>query len=193
MAIIKDCEIWFAKLDPKRPNAKYNKENPTWECQIRTTSKEVKKLWESLNLSVKAVVPDEGAPYFRVNLRKKSVKEDTEKASPVKVVNGALEDIDPNTLGNGSIGNIRIFQYEYPKNGGKERGIASVLMGIQVTKHIVYKAKPRDDDFEMTDTETLDNGDMTDDGDESEQITSVSTPSTPKLGAGVSAKPSNAF
>lgn len=193
MAIIKDCEIWFAKLDPKRPNAKYNKENPTWECQIRTTSKEVKKLWESLNLSVKAVVPDEGAPYFRVNLRKKSVKEDKEKASPVKVVNGALEDIDPNTLGNGSIGNIRIFQYEYPKNGGKERGIASVLMGIQVTKHIVYKAKPRDDDFEMTETETLDNGDMGAEDDEVGQDAAVAASPTPKLGAGVAAKPANAF
>lgn len=158
MAIIRDCEIWFAKLDPKRPNAKFNKKNPTWECQIRTISKEVKKQWEAMNLAVKAVVPDEGAPYFRVNLRKKSIKEDGEAASPVKVVNGHLEEIDPNTVGNGSVGNLRIFQYEYPKEGGG-KGIASVLMGVQVTKHIVYKPKPRDDDFDMTDTETIDNDD----------------------------------
>ena len=192
MAIIRDCEIWFAKLDPKRPNAKYNKKNPTWECQIRTTSKEIKKSWEAMNLSVKAVLPDEGAPYYRVNLRKKSIKEDTEAASPVKVVNGGLEDIDPNTIGNGSIGNIRIFQYEYPKDD-KTKGIASVLMGIQITKHIVYKAKARDDDFDMTDTETIDNADMSDDNEEFDDNPAPKAASTPKLGAGVSAKPDAAF
>ena len=38
-------------------------------------------------------------------------------------------------------------------------------MGIQVTKHIVYKAKPRDDDFGMEDTETIepDGNDNSDD------------------------------
>ena len=155
MAILKDCEIWFAKVDPKRPNSKFNKKNPTWECQIRTTDKAVKKYWEELQLPVKAVVPDEGAPYFRVNLRKKSIKEDGEPASPIKVVNGSLDAVDPNSIGNGSIGNLRIFQYEYPKEGGG-KGTASVLMGIQITKHILYKAKPRDDDFGMEDTEVID-------------------------------------
>ena len=159
MAIIKNAELWFAKLDPKRPSAKFNKKNPTWELQIRTTDKAVKKAWEELNLAVKAIVPDEGAPYFRVNLRKKSIKEDGQDASPIKVVNGHLEDIDPNSIGNGSIGNVRIFQYEYTREGGG-KGVASVLMGVQVTKHIVYKPKPRDDDFSMTDTDVIDPDDV---------------------------------
>ena len=154
MPIVKDCELWFCKLDPKRPNNKFSKQNPTWEVQIRTTDKAVKKTWEELQLPVKAVVPDEGAPYFRVNLRKKSIKEDGEAASPIRVVNGKLEDIDGNTIGNGSIGNVRLFQYEYPKkDGGK--GVASVLMGVQVTKHLVYKPKPRNDEFGETDTEVI--------------------------------------
>lgn len=155
MPIVKDCELWFCKLDPKRPNNKFNKQNPTWECQIRTTDKAVKKSWEELQLPVKAVVPDEGAPYWRVNLRKKSIKEDGEKSSAIRVINGKMEEIDPNSIGNGSVGNVRIYQYEYPrKDGGK--GIATVLMGIQVTKHIVYKPKPRGDDFEESETETID-------------------------------------
>lgn len=157
MAIINNCEIWFCKLDPKRPNSKFNKKNPTWECQIRTTDKSVKKVWEEMNLPVKAIVPDEGSPYFRVNLRKKSIKEDGEKASPVKVVDGKMMEIDPNSIGNGSVANVRIFQYEYPREGGG-KGTASVLMGIQVTKHIVYHPKPRDDDFSETETETIDDG-----------------------------------
>ena len=187
MAIIKDCEIWFAKLDPKRPNNKFNKKNPTWECQIRTTDKAVKKQWEELQLPVKAVLPDEGTPYYRVNLRKKSIKEDGEAASPIKVVNGHLEDVDPNSIGNGSIGHIRIFQYEYPKEGGG-KGTACVLMGIQITKHIVYKAKPRDDEFGMTETETID---MQDDNEGGEVTSVASTPSAPS--PAVNAKPDEAF
>ena len=112
-----------------------------------------KKEWEALNLPVKAVVPDEGVPYYRVNLRKKSIKEDGDSSSPVSVVDGKLNPIDPDSIGNGSIGNIRVFQYEY-SNAGK-KGTASVLMGMQLTKHIVYTPQARDDDFEETDTETV--------------------------------------
>jgi hypothetical protein len=157
MAIIKNVELYYCKLDPKRPNDKYNKKNPTWECQIRTTSKEVKKEWEALNLPVKAIVPDDdSAPYYRVNLKKKSIKEkENVPAQPVKVINGALEDINPNSIGNGSIGNVRIFQYSYPKDDGRN-AVASILMGVQITKHVVYTPPPRSDEFEQTDTEVVD-------------------------------------
>lgn len=154
MAILHNCELWFPKLDPKRPNSKFNKENPTWEIQIRTYDREEKKKWEALGLSVKPVVPDEGAPYFKVGLRKKSIKADKTPASPVTVVNGALDPVEPTSIGNGSIGNVRIFQYDYPRGDGS-KGLASVLMGIQLTKHIVFKAKPRDEDFSAEDTETV--------------------------------------
>jgi hypothetical protein len=146
MAIIKNVEMWFAKLDPLRPNAKYNKDNPTWELQIRTSDKNEKAAWVDMGLSVKAVLPDEGAPYWRVNLRKKSVKTSKEASSPVEVLDANLEPLDPNSIGNGSIGNIRIFQYEYPKADGS-RGIACVLMGIQVLTHILYVPAPRQDGF----------------------------------------------
>jgi hypothetical protein len=152
--ILRNCELWFAKLDPKRPNNKFNKKNPTWEVQIRTYDKAQKKEWEALNLPIKAIVPDEGQPYFRVNLRKKSIKVDGDASSPVRVVDGSLNDVDPNSIGNGSIGNVRIFQYTYPRPDGTE-GIVSVLMGIQLTKHIVYVPKPRGDDFGEEDTEVI--------------------------------------
>lgn len=154
MPIIKGAELYFSKLNPKRPNSKFNKKNPTWEVQIRTEDKAKKKEWEDLGLAVKAVIPDDGLPYYRVNLRKKSIKEDGENSSPVSVVDGKLNPVDPDSIGNGSIGNIRIFQYEYTNEGKK--GIASVLMAVQLIKHLVYTAPARDDDFEETETETVD-------------------------------------
>lgn len=167
MAILKNAEMWFAKLDPKHPNARMNKQNPTWELQLRTSNVEQKKEWENLGFKPKLIVgkegeenegepilTPEGKKQWRINLKKKSLNKDGEPAAPVKVVNGHLEEIEPNTLGNGSIGNVRIYQYEYTKADGTQ-ALAAVLMGIQVTRHVVYTPKPREDDFEMTETETV--------------------------------------
>lgn len=164
MALIKNAELYFAKLDPKRPSAKYNKENPTWELQIRTQDPEQKKQWEGLDLKPKLIVYSErdtehagepilvnGKKQWRVNLRKRSLDKDKEPTNPVEVVDGNMEKVDPNTIGNGSIGNLRIYQYVY----GDENKVATVLMKVQLVKHIVYVRKPSDDDFEMLETETI--------------------------------------
>jgi len=154
MTILKNVEIWFAKLS--KPNAKFNKENPTWELQIRTTSKEIKKEWEEMCLPVKAILPDEGEPYWRVNLKKKSIKNDGGAASPVNVVDAKLEPFaNPNTIGNGSVGNIRLFQYEYPKAGTSQKGVATVLMGVQVLKHVVFTPKTSEDFEEQGETQVV--------------------------------------
>lgn len=170
MAMIKNAEVHYVKCDPKRPSSAYNKKNPTWEVQIRTSDEAQRAEWKKMNLQVKLLTmkdpndDDEDAPkvpvltadgkkIYRVNLKKGPIKKDGEKAEPVKVVNGALEDVDPNTIGNGSICNIRVFQYEYKNDEGE--GIASMLMAIQVKKHIVYVPKARDDDFDVEDTEVI--------------------------------------
>lgn len=154
MALLTNCELWFLRCDPLKPNSKFDKENPTWEVQIRTSDKTQKKEWEALSLPMKAMVPDEGAPYFRVNLKKSSIKKDGTPAAPVKIVNGDLQELDANTIGNGSAGNIRIFQYDYPKKEGGI-GIATILMAIQITKHIEFERKPREDEFGITKTTTI--------------------------------------
>lgn len=149
MALLTNCELWFLRCDPLRPNNKFDKENPTWEVQIRTSDKIQKKEWELLSLPMKAIVPDEGPPYFRVNLKKSSIKKDETPAAPVKIVDGDLNELYPNTIGNGSVGNIRIFQYDYPKKEGGT-GIATILMAIQITKHIEFERKAREDEFGKT-------------------------------------------
>ena len=150
MPILKNCKLFFCKLDPKFPNRKYNKDNPTWEAQIRTEDRKQKAEWEALGLAVKAVIPDDEnqKPFYRVNLRKKSIKKDGTPSGPVNVVNGSLEPVDPNSIGNGSLAHIRIYQYPYNDGDGGQK-LASVLMGIQLKKHIKYVPSPRDDEFDM--------------------------------------------
>jgi hypothetical protein len=174
MAVLKNCELWYTRIHPKYPNRKYDKENPTWEVQIRTTDPAQKKEWKALNLPVKDVIPPEGSPYSRVNLKKKIKKKDGTDASFVQVVDGKGNDVDPMTIHNGSVGNVRVFQYNYPKTGGGQ-GVASVLMGIQLTKHIVLKRKPREPDFEEVDTEVIvPEGEDDDDNEASSDASDVS-------------------
>lgn len=147
MAILKNVELFYPRLDPKKPNAKFNKDQPTWEVQLRTRDKKVKAEWTKLNLKPKTVEDDDGV-FYSVSLRKKSKKKDGTPNQPVNVVDGGLNQIDPMSIGNGSVGNVRIFQYEY----GDEGKIASMLMAIQITKLNEYVPKGGDDEFEMTET-----------------------------------------
>jgi len=178
MPILKDCELYYAWLTPEYPNKRYNKENPTWEVQLRTTDKNKRKEWEAQNLVIKAIVPDDEPPFFRVNLKKRSLKKTDEllkdeegknifddkgnpkyvmeEADPPEVLDAQLNPLNPSIIGNGSIGDVKVYQYEYPGPGNTKR-IGSVLMGIRVTKLIEYIRKPRSDDeeFEKSEEETV--------------------------------------
>lgn len=154
MAIIKRAELWYPHLDPQRPNNRFDKENPQWDIQLRTSSKVTKAEWEALGIKTKAVIPDDGPAYWTANLRKRTLKRDGSSTEPVKVVDGSQDYLDPNTIGNGSVGNIRIYQYEGKDKAGSSKLVA-VLMEIQVTKLIKYKHEPRES-FTNEDTEIID-------------------------------------
>ena len=146
--ILSNVEIFFAKLDPANPNSRFDKENPTWEVQIRTKDKAVAKGWKDNNLRVTPDENDDGV-FYRANLKKKSKKRDGSDMAPVNVVAGDLSPVDPSTIGNGSIANLSIFQYDYSVSG--KEGIASMLMGAQITTLNEYKPAPKAGGFEMTD------------------------------------------
>ena len=152
MAILKNAELFFAKLDPSKPNGRFDPTNPTWEVQIRTRDKAQAKAWKDMNINVKPDDDDDGM-FYKATLKKKSKKRNGENQNPVTLLGGDLTAIDPNTLGNGSIGNVRVYQYDYEISGRK--GIASMLMAVQVTTLKEYTPKPREDDFEMTEMEVI--------------------------------------
>lgn len=164
--LISNAELWFPRLVPEYPNKKYDRQNPSWEIQIRTADPEQRKEWESQGLNMKAVVPDDGSPpFWKCTLRKKQFNSEGEERAPVEVVGGDKKPIDPGTIGNGSVGNVRVYQYEY----GEDKRTASMLMGVQLTKHIVYKRKPREDDWEDHDMETIQPDDDEDENEEQEE------------------------
>jgi hypothetical protein len=152
MAILKDCELYFAKLNPNKPNAMFDKENPTWEVQIRTRDKAKAKQWKEMSINVKPDEDDAGM-FYKATIKKRSKKRDGADQNPVQLVGGDLSEINPDKLGNGSVGNVRIYQYPY--NVAGREGIASMLMAVQVTTYKEYEPKPREDDFEMVDMQVV--------------------------------------
>jgi hypothetical protein len=145
--ILSNVELFFAKLDPANPNSRFDKENPTWEVQIRTKDKAVAKSWKDQNLRVTPDENDDGV-FYRSNLKKKSKKRDGSDMAAVNVVAGDLSPVDPSTIGNGSIANLSVFQYDYNVSG--KEGIASMLMGVQITTLNEYKPAPKQGGFAPT-------------------------------------------
>jgi hypothetical protein len=145
--IFNNVELYFSKLDPANPNSRFDKENPTWEVQIRTKDKAVAKEWKSQNLRVTPDENDDGV-FYRANLKKKSKKRDGSDMAPVNVVAGDLSPVDPATIGNGSVANLSVFQYDYNMNG--KDGVASMLMGVQITTLNEYKPRPNQGGFAPT-------------------------------------------
>lgn len=160
MTILKNVEVRYAQLNPEKPSTKVKKTG-RWSLQTFTRSRDQAKEWRDLNIKVK-MNEDEIGVFYTANIARNAIKTDGSKAEAPKVVNGNLVGIDPTTIGNGSICNIRIFQYPYTFEGVD--GIATVLMAVQVLKHIVYHRKPGvREDFEEAVTEVIDPESMEDD------------------------------
>jgi len=105
-----------------------------YELQITTTSSEKAKELKDNHFNVK-----EKDGVFSVSLKRKSTKADGSDNGPVRVVNADKSPMEnPGSIGNGSTGNVIVFQYPFTYGG--KNGVASSLTAVQVTKLEVYEA-----------------------------------------------------
>ena len=132
---INDVELNWAKLS--KPVNPFGTEQ--WELQIATTDKAKADEWTANHLNVKNDKVDSSK--FTVSLKRKAVKANGDNNSPVRVVDAAALSMPAERvaqIGNGSTGNVIIYQYPY-KQAGRE-GIASSLTAVQVVKFNEYTA-----------------------------------------------------
>ncbi len=105
-----------------------------YELQIATADKAKAEELKSNFFNVK-----EKDGMFTVSLKRKAKKADGSDNGKVRVVNSDLSPME-NTkiIGNGSIGNVVVFQYPYSAAG--RSGIANSLTAVQVVKLEKYEA-----------------------------------------------------
>ena len=131
---IDGVELNWAKLEKPVQNA-FNKAEYQYELQIATTDAAKAQMLRENHFNVKTELDKETkAPTgkFTVSLRRKAKKSDGSENGPVRVVDGQLTEVEnKRNIGNGSIGNVIVFQYPYENMGRK--GVGSSLTAVQIT------------------------------------------------------------
>lgn len=136
--IINNVELNWAKL--ARPIT--NQFGATqYELQIATKDKaHADKISADTGLSFK-----EKDGKFVMNLKRKAKDSKGADMTPVRVVDASKQPLDGGSIGNGSIGNVIVWQYEYDFGGRK--GVGSSLTAVQVTSLVKYE-RTSDVDFD---------------------------------------------
>ena len=145
--LVSNVELNWARLDTPS-------ENPfggpaSWELQIATTDKAVADDLKANHLPVK-----EKDGKFVVSLRRKSVKADGSAMDPVRVVDAQKNPIqgsDRRKIGNGSTGNVIIWQAPY--NAPGRSGISNSLTAVQVVDLQEFSGGDAGVDFDVVSSE----------------------------------------
>jgi len=151
--LVRDVKLYWAKLDkPVDPFGTLQ-----WELTIQVPKKR-----ESEISSFGKVKEGFDKGTVAVALKKKANKADGTAAAKVQVVDINKEPFDSKLIGNGSTGNIIVFQrpYEIKAPNGKvtKSGTSTMLTKVQVTTLVEYERKSSSFvDFDDTESDTKTN------------------------------------
>jgi len=148
-AMVKDVQFSWAHLG--KPTSPFGTE--IYDIRVEVPNKRAKEL-EAFG-KVTEIKDKEGklTGWSGVNIKKKAVKADGTPAAKVKVVDANKNAIDPDSVGNGSKGNVIVSQTPYqiklPNGKVTKEGIQTILMAVQVTDLKVYENKSVIDMFDI--------------------------------------------
>lgn len=127
---LKNATLNYAKL--VKPVNPFGTEQ--FEIQAATTDNATATEWKALGFNVK-----EKDGTYTVSLKRKARKADGSDNGKVIVIDSQLKPISEDQLmklGNGSTGNIKLYQYPYEAAGRK--GVTASLTAIQVVDFVEY-------------------------------------------------------
>ena len=110
-----------------------------YELQIATMDPAEAEAWKANHLPVKPEIDKETKKptgKFTVSLKRKAQRQDGSDNGAPEVVDADALPMDASKLGNGSRGNVIIYQMYY-KNAGRE-GISNSLTSVQVAEYKEY-------------------------------------------------------
>ena len=141
-SIIRDVTLNYVKVDPENPTEPFG--TLQWECQIVVPSDRSEEIAQYG--TVKPVKDDPSR--VAVNLKRKAVRKDGSSNDPVVVVDGRKQAIPSSVkIGNGSVGNVKVYRREYDVAG--RQGVSTILTAIQITNLIEYTGSV---DFDVEDS-----------------------------------------
>ena len=141
--IVRNAELNWAKLD--KPVSPFGTEQ--YELQIATDNKDLATEWKQNHLNVK-----EKDGKYVVSLKRKARRQDGSDNGKPQVIDGKKQPLaDGIMIGNGSTGNVKVYQYPYDMMGRK--GIGSSLTAVQVTNLIEYTGSDNVD-FDLIDDDS---------------------------------------
>jgi len=122
--ILSDVELHWAKLDS--PVDPFKTGEKVWEVQIRTDKEDVAKTWAK-EYFINAKKDDEG--FWKANIKRKELNRKGESNNPPIVLGRNNQPIPSSNIGNGSIGDLKLFQYPYNVAGRK--GVSSMISSVK--------------------------------------------------------------
>jgi hypothetical protein len=139
MAVVRGVELFWVKCDIDNPDRYQGKGSAKWTVQFRVkTKKQKEELEKEYGFKFSPVEGEDGKLVYKSSISRFAFKADAtgeenlkDPNEPVKVIGGNLAALDPNTVGNGSVGNIS-FYFKDDKSG-------RTLKGIQVTEYKVFE------------------------------------------------------
>jgi len=133
--IVKDVELHWAKLDS--PVDPFKTGEKVWEVQIRTSDEETAKSWAK-------------DFFWKANIKRKELNRKGETNTAPVVLNRKNEPMSASNIGNGSIGDLKLFQYPYNVAGRK--GVSSMLSAVRI-KDLKEYTPSSEVDFEVIEGE----------------------------------------
>ena len=119
-----------------------------WETSIITDDPKVAEMWDDNHLGVRGT-PKMNPNSWTVSLNRKQFTKDGTEQEPVRVVGAdkkAFTDEERRKIGNGSTGNLILWQGHYDNEYGT--GVTTSLTAIQVTDLLKYEGGMDEMDFD---------------------------------------------
>jgi len=144
--MLKNCTMQYAKFK----NSVNFRGRDQWELSLITEDAEQAQEWN--NKFVGTVKPNNAMKptAWTVSLNRKVLTSKGDENGPIRVVNADKQPLSPAQLGkigNGSVGNIILFQGPYDNEFGQ--GVFNSLTAVQITELVAYEGGVSDMDFDL--------------------------------------------
>jgi len=141
--ILRNVELYWAKLDPSNYDMGFGGDKPQWNVQVRIRDKAQAEAAKAEGLNLKLDEDDSGT-FYRASLRKDALKKDGTANLPVPVVGRDRHPVqDVTSIGNGTIANVKVREFDWTFNNKSGKGFR--LDSIQIVDLIRYEVVDEED------------------------------------------------